>query len=92
MKSLQYLNTVLTVIAVLLSLHLWTLWSAQSPGEGVSLLPEAHAAGIPNAGQQRKEIVDELRQVSHKIDDLVSLFRSGDAQVRMWRGEGGDGR
>ena len=83
MHSLKYLNTVLTVITILLALHLWTVWSVPVSGGGV--VSVAQAAGIPNAGQQRKEIADEVRRMSSKVDELIALFRSGDARVRMWR-------
>ena len=56
MRSIRYLNTVLTVIAMLLTLQLWTLWTSP-PAQTLSAAQMAHArgrpAGFPNAAAQR---------------------------------------
>ncbi len=80
MGSLRYLNAVLTVLVVLCALTLWTLWSGGSAGP---LAKPAYAVGIPNAGQQRQQIVDQLKQLSQKIEALHNLFRSGQARVKL---------
>jgi len=87
MRSIRYLNAVLTVIALLLTLHLWTLWTSPTSGRSPSdLVPEpaAHAqAGIPNAAAQRVEMIKELKNVSKKLEELKGLFLSGKARVRV---------
>lgn len=89
MRSLRYLNTVLTILCVLVSLQLWTAWTVPGPGttmavaEAYPLVSEAQAAGIPNAGEQRKQMIDELKQQSRQIDDLMSLLQSGEVRVRV---------
>ena len=87
MRSLRYLNAMLTVLSVLLALHLWTLWTGDGAG---GLLPEARVAnavsrpvGLPNASAQRMEIVGLLKQQNRKIDELIGLFRSGTARVKL---------
>lgn len=87
MATLRYTNSLLAVIAVLLVLHLWTLWIApHHAGYEGTVLPgvrTAHAAGLPNAAQQRKQMVDLLKRISSQVDDLAALFSSGRARVRL---------
>ncbi len=77
MRSLRYLNCVLTVLAVLLSLQLWTSWSTSS----VSMVQEAHAQGIPNAGAQRKEMIDALARIQQELTLTNEMLRSGQLRV-----------
>jgi hypothetical protein len=79
MRSLRYLNCMLTVLAVLLTLQLWTTWSA-SP---VTLSQEAHAQGIPNAGAQRKEMIDTLNNIQRELTATNELLRSGQMRVTI---------
>jgi len=85
---MRYLNSILTVIAVLLTLQLWTSWTAQSPA--LSLVSEARAqegGGIPNAGAQRKQMIDLLREQNAKIDKQMQLLESGKVRVRIEAGQ-----
>lgn len=86
MASLRYLNTVLTVLAVLLGLQLWTTWQGETAGGVTDIASTAHAAGIPNAGAQRQQIVDLLKKQAQQLDKLAALFETGRARVRL---EGG---
>ena len=83
MQSVKYLNVVLTAITILLALQLWTSWAGASLDQPIELVSPAHAAGIPNAGHQRQQIVDRLKEVSAKLDQLNDQFRSGKARVRI---------
>ncbi len=84
MKSLRYLNTVLTLIAVLLTVNIWTLWNMTPGGEALSVATEAEAAnGIPNAGQQRKEIVDAVKRVNDDTNAIKNLLANGTIKVRI---------
>ena len=85
MKGLKYLNSVLTILAVLLALQLWTTWN-QSP---VDFAQDAQAQGIPDAGAQRKQMIDELKLVNKKVDELKGLLTSGKVVVTVLNG-GGD--
>jgi hypothetical protein len=82
MRSLRYLNSVLTVLAVLLTLQLFTAWTT-SP----AMISDAQAAGsgIPDAGAQRKQIVDELKLLNSKVNQLNTMFSSGAAKVTVIR-------
>lgn len=83
MQSVKYLNVILTTIAILLALQLWTSWSGPSLDQSMSWTTPAHAAGIPNAGHQRQQIVNQLKDMSVKLDQLNDQFRSGKARVRI---------
>jgi hypothetical protein len=78
MPSLKYLNTILTVLAVLLGLSLWTAWT-QSP----DFVAPAHAQGIPDEGAQRKQMIDELKLLNKKVDGLQALLVSGAVRVQV---------
>ncbi len=86
MKSLRYLNTILTVIAVLLTVNVWTLWSVTPGGDALSVATEARADGIANAGAQRKQIVDAVNQVKAEVGELKGMFKNGTARVRLEAG------
>jgi hypothetical protein len=87
MPSLRYLNVTLTVIAVLLGLHLWTLWTAPVVG-GAPLSAQAvaqaeAAGGIPNAAAQRKQMIELLKRLTQKTEELTGMLKSGQARVRV---------
>lgn len=93
MATLRYTNALLTAVAMLLALHLWTMWATPDHGGGVAMAPNAniaYASGLPNAGQQRKQMVDLLKKIAAQSDDLVDLFASGRARVRMEENHDGD--
>ena len=94
MRSLRYLNTVLTIIAILLTLQLWTLWTTggQHDGPVVDLTSVARAAGIPNAGMQRKQTNDLLKTMVQKTEELTGLFKSGRARIRVEQSPGKDSK
>jgi hypothetical protein len=91
MRSLKYLNAILTLIAVVLTLHLWAMWVGGSGAGALVMTSEAQAAGrpvgIPNAAAQRKEMVDLLKSQNVKIDQLVKLFKTGKARVKIDRSQ-----
>lgn len=82
-RSLRYLNSVLTVLAVLLALNLWTTWSV-TPDVG----PAAYAQGIPDEGAQRKQMIDLLKSLNQSVDQMKELFTSGKAKVQVAGVEG----
>ena len=84
MQSLRYLNTLLLVIAVLLALQLWTAWAGgSSPAQTAIAASPTPTAGFAGAGQQRKQIVDELKRLNQEMERLTRLFEQGDARVRI---------
>ena len=104
MRSLRYLNTILTVLTVLLAMQLWTSWIAPGSAAGhhgtavenhdgglPALITPVQAqvsdgSGIPNAGAQRKDMIDLLKKQTQQMDQLMALLKSGEVRVRA---EGG---
>jgi len=85
MRSLRYLNSVLTVIAVLLTLNLYTMWTVTGP----EVATEAQAQGIPNAGAQRAETLAQLKLLNKTNLGIYELLKTGKARVRV-EGAGDD--
>ena len=82
MRQIKYLNTVLTIIAVLLTVNLWVTWAQSS----VSVAEGAQAqAGIslPDPGVQRSEMISQLKSLNEKITELNAQFKGGTARVRV---------
>lgn len=87
MKTFRYLNAVLTVIAVLLTLNLWTLWTmGSSPQSSIDLATPAHAQGFANASAQRQEMISAIKLQTQAISEISKTLKSGQARVRI---EGG---
>jgi hypothetical protein len=98
MRLLRYLNTILTLLTVLLALQLWTTWSAPSSGAArgtgadagggaelslVTPVLAQQAGGIPDAGGQRKEMIDLMKRQIQQTEELVALLKNGQARVRV---------
>ncbi len=67
-------------LAILLGLQaatLLTLWGACP-----SATP-AMADGIPDAGAQREQMVEQLKATNEKLDKLISVLSGGDLRVRL---------
>ena len=88
MPSVRYLNSILTIIAVLLTLNVYALWTAAPGGQlaSVALEARAEAGGLPNAGKQRKDMIDELKKVTAGITRMEQTLTSGQVRVRMEAG------
>mgnify|MGYP006908264419 CR=1 FL=1 len=84
MRSLRYLNSILTVLAVLLALQLWTTWT-MTPQATVATSAQAKG-GIPDAGSQRKQMVDLLKTLTQQSSELNAMFASGSARVSVEAG------
>lgn len=80
MRSLKYLNVVLTVVAVLMTVQVWTSLGA---APAVDFASVARAEGIPDAGAQRQAIVDQLKLVNQKLEEMAGLLRSGEVRVKV---------
>lgn len=76
-----YLNGILTVTAVLLGANLWV-----NVADRPVFSQEVHAQdprGIPNAAQQRKDMIDILREMSRKMDATNKALESGKMKVEI---------
>lgn len=78
MISLRYLNTVLTILAVLLAAQLYTSWTAAP-----SFTPEARADGIVDLGAVNVEMLGQLKSINAKVDQLSTMFATGKARVSI---------
>jgi hypothetical protein len=76
MSNLRYLNTILTVLAVLLAAQLWTTWTG-----GASMSSEARAAGIPDQGAQNQQMIDLLKLLNGKTEEIKGILASGKLHV-----------
>ena len=88
MRSLRYLNTILTLLTVLLAMQLWTTWmtpsaSGNAAGLASPALAQAAGGGIPDAGAQRKEMIDLLKRHIQQTDELIGLLKSGQVRVKV---------
>ncbi len=85
MRSIRYLNVILTALAVLLAAQLWTAWTA---GAGTPVLASSAQAaqppgGIPDSGAQLQQIIDLLKRQTQQTEDLMTLLRSGQVRVQV---------
>ncbi|MDH3584439.1 MAG: hypothetical protein OER86_09515 [Phycisphaerae bacterium] len=78
MGSSRYLNVILTVLTVVLALNLWTSWTQAPP-----LAASAFAQGVPDSGSQRQQIVDQLKVLNRKAEELKSMLGSGKVRVQV---------
>lgn len=81
MRSLRYLNSILTILALLLMLNLWTVWAGTPGGEALSIAQPTEAQGIPNAGAQRREMIDLLKKVNVNVERIQAKLDGGDLRV-----------
>jgi len=85
MQSFKYLNFILTALVILMALQLWVAWidGPAEDGPSLGLVTPAYAVGIPNAGQQRLQMIEELKSLSKEVRALNRLFRTGQAKVKV---------
>ena len=69
------MKRLLVVVIVLQGLILFSQWGGSSP------ITPAYAQ-IPDAGAQRREVIDELKSLNAKMDKLTELLGSGKIQVK----------
>lgn len=86
MRRDTYLNVILTVNAILLTVLVWTQLAggpvlgsaatahAQSPGDGT---------GIPNAAGQRQHMIEMLGQMNKNLEATRKMLDSGRIRVQV---------
>ncbi len=85
MKSLSYLNMILTLLVIVLVANLW-VGSSDRPVSDWGLENQAHAArskGYQTPDRVRVGILSELKKVNSNHAKLVTLLKSGQVQVKM---------
>ena len=79
MNNNKTLNALLTTIAVLLALNLWVgLNTAGTSPEG-----QAIAQGRVDAGQQRAEMITQLKELKTSVNDLSKKLSDGSITVKV---------
>jgi len=78
MNSIRYLNGILTVLTIVVAMQLCTTWTT-----GPQLGQTAQAQGIPDAGSQRRQIVDQLKLLNKKTEEVKALLTSGKVRVTV---------
>ncbi len=69
------MNRMLAAIVVLQGLILFSQWGGSGP------VTPAHAQ-VPDAGAQRRDILEELKSLNRKMDQMAELLQSGKIQVK----------
>lgn len=82
MTNTKYLNAVLTVIAVLLALNLW-VGVNPAPSEQIGMESQAIAQGRVDAGQQRAEMVKELKGLKSTVESMSKKLSDGSITVKI---------
>lgn len=82
MNNMKYFNAVLTVIAVLLALNLW-VGVSPTPSDRISLESQAMAQGRVDAGQQRAEMIKELKGLKSTVEAMSSKLTDGSIKVKV---------
>jgi len=72
-RSISPWRVALAVFLAATCLKVWT--------GGASLVADARAQ-IPNPGQQRQELVAEIRHTNQLLTDILALLKSGTLHVR----------
>lgn len=78
MKRLRYLNAVLTVIAVLLTLNLYAMWTL-----GPATTPSYANAAAQPFPQPEQQAVNELKRINKALDSLEKTLTSETFKVTV---------
>ena len=74
-------NKLLVTVIALQGLILIGQWSGSA-----SLLSTA-SAQIPDPANRQMQMIDELKSLNGKMDELIALLKGGDLQVRVEKAE-----
>jgi hypothetical protein len=74
-------NKLLIVVIALQGLMLIGQWSG-----GTSLLSTAQAQ-VPDPANRQMQMIDELKSLNGKMDELIGLLKGGDLQVKVAKTE-----
>lgn len=87
MRSLRYLNAILTAVAILLTVQLWMWWVGDASENHGFMVSPVHAQAVPvglnNASSERRQIAELLKKLNHRTEELITLFRSGRARINV---------
>lgn len=80
MTNTKYLNAVLTVLALLLALNVWV---NVSTAPSIGLGNQALAQGRVDAGQQRAEMITQLKELKSSVASLSKQLSDGSITVQV---------
>lgn len=80
MRNTKYLHAVLTSIALLLAMNLWV---GMNPAPGTNTAGQAIAQGRVDAGQQRAEMITQLKELKSAVDALSRKLSDGSVTVKV---------
>ncbi len=87
MRRASYLNGILTANAVLLAGLLWTQIAGQpllsSTAAAQNITPARPVPTVPNAGKQRRELIDAIHQLRRTTQESMRLLTSGRVKVEV---------
>jgi hypothetical protein len=76
MRDNKYLNVILTINAVLLAAVLWLQFSGPQRAA-------AQTSGLPDAGAQRRQMIDSLGRIERSMAETRSLLEKGKVRVEV---------
>lgn len=81
----NYLNAILTVNAVLLAALVWTNIAGHSGGAAAIASPQSSQGdgGVPNAGLQRLDILNEVRAIRAELQQMDATISGGRMRVMV---------
>ncbi len=89
MKSLSYLNMILTLLVIVLMGNLWMGYHGSGVGQhdGFSFAQEVQAGPTKyqTPDSVRVDILKELKKSNSNHENLVRMLKSGEVQVKMVR-------
>ena len=87
MKTLRYLNTVLTLIALLLTLNLYVQITATPAGAAISPATPAMAAdqprGVGSSAAREAAQLEEMQAMNQKLSTIAAALVDGSMRVKV---------
>ena len=83
MRQGNYLNVVLSVIAVLLAALLWTQIASSSVFTRTANAQSPRSPGVPDAAHQRDTMIQEMREVRTAVDSMRKAVEGGALRVEV---------
>ena len=89
MKTLRYLNSILTVIAVLLTINVYVQLTGTPAGTTLSVATEAQAAdknpkrGVGATAAREAAQLEELKAINVGLDRLAASLTNGSIKVQV---------
>jgi len=83
-----YTRCCLTVIAVLLTILVIGLWADAVPDMPLAKAAEKKPPELPHPARKTQALLVEFRKTNVKLDELIRLFKTGNAKVQVGGFEG----